>query len=51
MRKFRDYFELWTTFFKIGAVTFGGGMAMLPILEYELAQKRDWITSQELLDY
>jgi len=51
MEKFKDYFELWRAFFKIGAVTFGGGMAMLPILERELAEKRDWITSEELLDY
>lgn len=51
MQKFKQYFELWRVFFKIGAVTFGGGMAMLPILERELAEKRGWITSQELLDY
>lgn len=38
-------------FFKIGFVTFGGGMAMLPILERELAQKRDWTTFEDLMDY
>lgn len=43
--------ELCCVFFKIGAVTFGGGMAMLPIIERELAVKRDWVTSEELLDY
>lgn len=51
MQKVKQYFELGKVFFKIGAVTFGGGMAMLPILERELADKRGWITSEELLDY
>ena len=43
--------ELFLVFFKIGAVTFGGGLAMLPILERELAEKRDWVTKERLLDY
>jgi len=43
--------ELFSTFFKIGACTFGGGIAMLPILERELADKRGWTNSDELLDY
>lgn len=47
----RDLCALFITFFKIGAVTFGGGMAMLPILDRELADKRKWTTSEELLDY
>ena len=47
----RDLLALFITFFKIGAITFGGGMAMLPILDRELADKRKWTTSEELLDY
>ncbi len=47
----RDLLELFITFFKIGAITFGGGMAMLPILDRELAAKKKWTTSEELLDY
>lgn len=43
--------ELYLTFAGIGAVTFGGGYAMLPILERELTEKRDWATEDELLDY
>lgn len=35
----------------MGAVTFGGGMAMMPIMERELIAKRHWITDEELLDY
>lgn len=50
-RMIRDLFALFITFFKIGAVTFGGGMAMLPILDRELADKKKWTTSEELLDY
>lgn len=47
----RDLWELYWTFLKIGAVTFGGGYAMLPILERELADKRGWTTLDELRDY
>ena len=43
--------DLYWTFAKIGAVTFGGGYAMLPILERELADKRGWTTLDELRDY
>lgn len=43
--------ELYLTFFKIGSVTFGGGYAMLPVLERELVQKRNWASSEDLLDY
>ena len=43
--------ELYWTFVKIGCVTFGGGYAMLPILERELADKRGWTTMDDLRDY
>ena len=46
-----NLFGLFAVFFRIGACTFGGGIAMLPILERELAEKRGWTTSDELLDY
>lgn len=51
MKKWKMYLELYVTFFKIGLVTFGGGIAMLPILERELVNKKKWITSEEILDY
>jgi len=44
-------FELYWTFFKIGGLTFGGGLTMLPMLEYELVEKRSWVTQDEILDY
>ena len=47
----KDLLDLFITFFKIGAVTFGGGYAMLPILDRELAFKRKWVSSEDLLDY
>ena len=43
--------ELYWTFVKIGCVTFGGGYAMLPILERELVEKRHWTTMDDLRDY
>jgi chromate transporter len=47
----KNLWELFCVFFKIGAVTFGGGLAMLPIIEKELVVKRDWISKEKLLDY
>ncbi|MBQ2601759.1 MAG: chromate transporter [Treponema sp.] len=48
---FRELLDLFLTFFKIGSVTFGGGYAMLPILERELVDKKKWATYDDLLDY
>ena len=36
---------------RIGGLTFGGGYAMLPVLEKEVVEKRGWATSEELVDY
>lgn len=47
----RELWELFLTFAKMGAVTFGGGYAMLPILERECCTKRGWITEEEITDY
>ena len=43
--------ELFLTFAGTGAITFGGGMAMLPVLKREVVDKRHWATEEELLDY
>ena len=45
------YLELFLTFAKIGAFTFGGGYAMLPMLQSEVVNKKHWATDDELLDY
>ena len=41
---------LFLTFLKVGAFTFGGGYAMIPIIEEEVTKKRKWITDSEILD-
>ena len=43
--------DLYRSFFMIGAMTFGGGYAMLPMLEREIVAKRQWSTQEEILDY
>ena len=43
--------ELCAVFFKIGLFTFGGGLAMLPMLTDELSVKRGWVSRDELIDY
>lgn len=46
--------ELWIliwTFIKVGVTTFGGGYAMLPILQREVVDNKGWATEEELLDY
>lgn len=47
MQRLRTIFA---SFFKIGLFTFGGGYAMLPLIEQELIAKREWIEHKEFLD-
>ena len=47
----KTLWELYLTFLKIGSVNFGGGYAMLPLLQRELVTKRGWVTTEELTDY
>lgn len=42
--------RLFTTFFRIGAFTLGGGYAMIPIIEEDIVNKRHWITREDFLD-
>ena len=42
--------ELFTTFFKIGAFTFGGGYAMVALLEHEFVEQKQWVSREEFLD-
>ncbi len=44
------YLELFTTFFKIGLFTFGGGWAMISIIEREIVDKHHWIEREDFLD-
>lgn len=43
--------DLFCTFAKVGVMTFGGGYAMLPILQREVVDKKGWATEEELMDY
>ena len=43
------YFELFLTFLKIGAFTFGGGYAMLPLMQ-EAVLSHGWMTEQQIID-
>ena len=44
------YLQLFISFFKLGLLMFGGGYAMLPLLEHEIVDKKGWINNEELLD-
>ena len=45
------YLDMFLTFTKIGVMTFGGGYAMLPILQREVVENKKWATEEELMDY
>jgi len=45
------FLDLFLTFAKVGVMTFGGGYAMLPILQREVVEKKGWATEEELMDY
>jgi len=47
----RELWELFITFAKVGVMTFGGGYAMLPILQREVVDNKGWATEEELIDY
>lgn len=47
----KEYFELFLSFAKVGVMTFGGGYAMLPILQREVCEKKKWVTEAEIMDY
>ena len=42
--------ELFLSFAKVGVLTFGGGMAMLPMLQRELVEHKKWVTEDEILE-
>lgn len=50
MKKSKLYLQLFLTFFKIGAFTFGGGYAMIPLITRETAANRKWIEEKDILD-
>ena len=46
----RELLDIFWSFLKIGAFTFGGGYAMIPIIESEVVDKHHWMTKEEFLD-
>lgn len=46
----KKYFEIFYSFFKIGAFTIGGGYAMIPLIEKEVVDKKQWINREDFLD-
>lgn len=51
MNKKVSLWDLFFTFARIGVLTFGGGYAMIPMLERELVERHGWATNEELMDY
>lgn len=47
----KKLFDLFAAFARVGVMTFGGGYAMIPILEREIVTKRSWASNEELMDY
>ena len=50
MVRIKQYWELFLIFFKIGAFTFGGGYAMVPLIRNEVVNKKKWLEDEEFMD-
>lgn len=50
MIEYKKLGQLFSSFFIIGSVTFGGGLAMFPLMEKEVTEKRKWLEEEEMLD-
>ena len=48
--RFRTLWQVFVTFFKIGAFTFGGGYAMIPLIQKETVENHKWITDDDILE-
>ena len=49
-RFFKELFILFITFFKIGVICFGGGYAMISLIERDVVEKKNWLTTKEMMD-
>lgn len=49
--KLKELWNIFIIFFRMGAFTFGGGYAMLPIIQKEIVEKRNWASDEEIIDY
>ena len=48
--KLKKLWQVFLTFLKIGAFTFGGGYAMIPLIQREAVEKQKWVTDDDILD-
>jgi chromate transporter len=48
--KIRQLMEIFMSFFRIGCFTFGGGYAMIPLIEKEVVTKKEWIKEEDIID-
>ena len=48
--KWKTLWQVFTTFFKIGAFTFGGGYAMIPLIQKETVENHKWVTDDDILE-
>ncbi len=48
--KLKVLWQVFLSFFKIGAFTFGGGYAMIPLIQQEAVEKRHWVTDEDILE-
>ncbi len=49
-KRLKTLWSLFWTFFKIGAFTFGGGYAMIPLIQKEAVEKKEWVTDDDILE-
>ena len=47
----KSFYSIFKTFFKIGTLLLGGGYVILPLLQSELAEKKEWLSKEELCEY
>ena len=47
----KEYLDIFLTFMRVGVMTFGGGYAMIPVVERELIKRKGWIPIEEVMDY
>lgn len=50
MEKLKLLLEIYVTFFKLGAMSFGGGYAMIPLIEREVVEKKKWVDKEIIVD-
>lgn len=50
MERLKNLIKIFLVFFKVGSFTFGGGLAMLPLIQKEVVDRKKWISEEEIVD-